>query len=88
VAGRFVLMLTSGILLFGIGGLARTYMNVRIAQALSDGSTTRSTELKYLSLVRKNDAPMWQLVITVIFIPLGILTSFAAIIWSNHLGAQ
>jgi hypothetical protein len=85
---RFVFMLATGVVLFGIGGLARTYMNVRISQMSSDGARTRSTEVKYLRLVRNSKVPIWPLAIAVIFIPLGIVTTFAAIIWSNRLSVK
>ena len=82
---RFVFMLAIGVVLFGVGGLARTYMNIRIRQMPSDGTSTRSTEVKYLRLVRSSRVPIWPLAISVTFIPLGILTTFAAIILSNRL---
>jgi hypothetical protein len=85
---RFVFMLDTGVVLFGIGGLERTYMNVRIGQMPSDGTRTRSTEVKYLRLVRNSKAPIWPLAIAVTFIPLGIVTTFTAIIWSNRLGVK
>ena len=88
MSDRFVLMLAFGVVLFGVGALARTYMNIRIGQAPSDGSTTRSTEIKYMRLVRNKGAPIWPLIIAVVFIPLGIVATFTAIIWNNHLGAK
>ena len=59
--GRFVFMLAIGFVLFGVGALARTFMNIRIGQMPSDGTPTRSTEVKYLRLVRNNRAPIWPL---------------------------
>jgi hypothetical protein len=85
---RFVFMLATGFVLFGVGALARTYMNIKIGQVPSDGTPTRSTEVTYLRLVRNNRAPIWPLAIAVTFIPLGIVTSVAAIIWSNRLSVK
>jgi len=81
---RVVLIFAVGILLFGIGALAHTYMKLRIGKAHSDCSGTRSTEVKYMGLVKTHEAPMWPLLVAVTFTPLGVITSFAAVIWSNH----
>ena len=81
---RFVLLLAAGFVLFGIGVLSRTYMNMLIGQSpLSDGSNTRSTELRYKRLIREKGARVWPLVVTIICVPLGILLAFAAIVGSN-----
>ena len=85
---HFVLMQAFGFALFGVGVLTRTYMSIKIGQAPADGPATRSTEIKYMRLVRNKGAPIWPLIITVVFMPLGIIVSFAAIILSNHLGAN
>ena len=82
---RFVLMLIFGIVLFAVGGLARTYMNVVIGRSpLSDGSGWRSTERRYRRLIREQGAPVWPLVVTVACMLLGIVVAFAAIISSNQ----
>jgi hypothetical protein len=89
MSNRFVLMLPSGFIVFVIGGLSRTYMNVLIGQSpLSDGSNARSTEIRYKCLIREKGARAWPLVVTVICVPLGILLAFAAIVGSNYLGAK
>jgi hypothetical protein len=81
----FVLMLVFGIVLFAVGALTRTYMNVVIGRSpLSDGSGARSTELRYWRLIKAQGGRVWPLVVTVVFIPLGILVVFAAFIWSNQ----
>jgi hypothetical protein len=85
---HFVLMQAFGFALFSVGVLTRTYMNIKIGQAPADGATTRSTEIKYMRLVRNKGAPIWPLIITIVFIPLGIIVCFAAIILSNHPGAK
>ena len=84
MAERSVLMLAFGFGLFVIGGLARTYMNIRIAQAQSNDTTTRSTEIRYMRLVRNNGASLWPLIIAVVLMPLGVILTFAAIIWNNY----
>lgn len=81
---RFVLMLVFGVVLFIVGVLARTYMNIKIAQAQSDDPNTRSTEIRYMRLVRNNGASLWPLIIAVVLMPLGVILTFGAIIWSNR----
>ncbi len=64
---RFELMLAFGFLVFCVGGLARTYMNIRISQSiLADDSWWRrafqSTEVTYRRLVREqHDRNVWKL---------------------------
>ena len=75
-----------GFAVFCIGILARTYMN----RVLNNGrlwgvEKGRSTELRYLQLVRKRRAPAWPLTVSVICIPLGIAVMFGSILWNNHL---
>jgi type III secretory pathway component EscT len=77
-------MLVFGGLLFIVGVLARSYMNIKIAQAQSNDSTTHSTQIRYMRLVRNNGASRWPLIIAVVLMPLGIILTFGAIIWSNH----
>ena len=84
MAERFVLMLAFGVVVFIIGGLARTYMNLKIAQAQSNDPTTRSTEIRYMRLVRSKGASLWPLIIAVVLMPLGVILTFAAIIWNNR----
>jgi hypothetical protein len=82
---RFVLMLIFGLVLFGVGALTRTYMNALIKRSPLAGSLgTRSTELRYKRLIVEQRARVWPLIVTVIFMPLGLLLAFAAIIWSNQ----
>jgi hypothetical protein len=89
MSNRFVLMLASGFIVFGIGGLSRTYMNILISQSLlSDGSNARSTELRYKRLIREKGARVWPLIVTVICVPLGILLVFTAIVGSNYLASK
>jgi hypothetical protein len=45
----------------------------------------RNTELTYLQLVRKRQAPTWPLIVAATCIPLGIVVIFGAIPWNNHL---
>jgi hypothetical protein len=60
MSNRFVLMLASGFVVFGIGALTRTYMNILISQSpLSHGSNTRSTELRYKRLIKERGANVW-----------------------------
>jgi hypothetical protein len=86
---HFVFMLVFGVVLFGVGALARTYMNIVISRSpLAGSSGTRSTELRYKRLIREQGAGVWPLVVTVIFTPLGILIAFAAVIWNNHIATR
>lgn len=83
---RCVFMLVSGVLLFGIGAITRTYMNIMISRSpLSRSSGARSTELRYRRLIKEQGAQLWPLVVTIICIPLGIIVTFAAIIWNNQM---
>ena len=84
MAERFVFMLAFGVVLFMVGVLARTYMNIKIAQAQSNDPTTRSTEIRYMRLVRNSGASIWPLIITVGLMPLGVILTFGAIIWNNR----
>ena len=84
-----VLLLVVGVLLFGIGGITRTYMNIVISRSsLLGGSGTRSTELRYKRLIKEQGGKVWPLVVTIICIPLGVLLVFAAIIWNNQMTAR
>jgi hypothetical protein len=81
---RFVFMLVFGVVLFVVGALTRAYMNIVISRSpLSSSSGVRSTELRYKRLIREQGARVWPLVVTIVFIPLGILIAFAAVIWNN-----
>jgi hypothetical protein len=89
MSNRFVLMLASGFVVFGTGGLSRAYMNILISQSpLSSGSNTRSTELRYKRLIKEKGTRVWPLVVTVTCVPLGILLALAAIVGSNYLGTK
>lgn len=49
---RCDLMLVSGVLLFGVGAITRTYMNIMISRSpLPGSSAARSTELRYRHFV-------------------------------------
>jgi hypothetical protein len=75
-----------GFVVFCIGGLARTYMNISLSKrSLSGGQKRRSTELRYKSLMREHNAPAWPLFVAITCMPLGIVIIFFAIAWSNHL---
>jgi len=51
---HFALMVGFGMVVFTVGALTRTYMNAVIRRSsCSDGSGTRSTELRYWRLVKK-----------------------------------
>src|ERR1035441_10603238 len=84
-----VLMLVVGVLLFGIGAITRTYMNIMINRSpLPDGPGARSTELRYKRLIKEQGGKVWPLVVTIICIPLGVLLAFAAIICNNQMTAR
>ena len=88
LAERFVVMLAFGVVLFIGSVLARTSMNIKIGQAQSGNPTTRSTEIRYLRLVRSKGASLWPLIIAVVLIPLGIVLTFGAIIVNNRFTAK
>jgi hypothetical protein len=74
-----------GFIIFCIGALARTYMNLSLSKQSSLGDQKRrSTELRYRSMMKERSAPAWPLLVTITCIPLGILTIFFAIAWNNH----
>jgi hypothetical protein len=79
---HFVLMLAFGVAIFVVGGIARTYENIKISQSSVHNWGTWSTELRYMRLVRERVAPLWPLIVASVCMPLGILISFAAILWS------
>jgi hypothetical protein len=79
---RFVLMLAFGVAVFIVGGLSRTYENIKISQSSVHNWGTWSTELRYMRLVRELGAPLWPLIVASVCIPLGILIGFAAILLS------
>lgn len=82
---RFGFMLACGMVVFTVGGLARTYMNIVISRSSVSGNwRSRSTELRYRQLIREQGVPSWPLIVTVVLVPLGIITAFAAIVLSNH----
>ena len=82
---RFEIMLGFGMFVFTVGVLTRTYMNAVISRSSRpDGSGTRSTELRYWRLIKEQGARVWPFWVTVVLMPLGILITFAAIIWSNR----
>lgn len=72
-----------GFALFCIGGLARTYMNLRLNRHLWHGQKGQSTERRYLQLIKQRKASIWPLVLTLVLVPLGIVILFGAIIWHN-----
>jgi hypothetical protein len=83
---RFDFMGIFGLVLVGVGALARMNMNIVIKRSpLPDSLGTDSTELRYRRLIKEQGVPVWPLVVTAVCIPLGIIISFAAIIWSNQI---
>lgn len=79
-----VATLIVGIVVFVVGGAARTYMNVRIGQ--SDAAIlprTRSTERRYRTLVKEHGVPARPFILTVVCIPVGMLVAFAAIFFTD-----
>ncbi len=77
------LIVLLGFVLVCVDGWARIYMDVLIHQSPISDAGYSSTERTYMQLVRKREAPLWPFVVTVIFIPLGILTVFAGIFSSK-----
>jgi hypothetical protein len=84
--GNLYLPVAIGFATFCVGGLARTYMNVRLNKHLWRGQRgNRSTERRYLNLVREKAAPIWPLIMGPTLMLLGIAIVFGAIIHHNRL---
>ena len=85
-----MLLLGLGMVLFTVGGVTRTYMNAVIGRSSrsEDHPGTRSTELRYWRLIKEQGAAAWPLLVTVVFIPLGISIAFTGVIWSNRVGGR
>ena len=84
---RFDLMIGFGMVLFAVGAATRAHMNTAIRRSpLLQDPGTRSTEVRYWRLIKEQGATVWPLVVTVVFIPLGVLVAFAAIIFANWVG--
>ena len=72
-----------GLLIFCVGGLARTYMNHSLDGLSLRGQLSGNTEQRYIRLVKEKGAPKWPLIVTVTLIPLGIIVMFGSIVWNN-----
>jgi hypothetical protein len=81
---QFALMISLGFLFFVAGGLARTYMNLRLNGHLWRGQGGQSTERRYSRLIKEGKAPVLPLVLAVTLMPLGIAVVFGTIIWHNN----
>jgi hypothetical protein len=83
--GLFVILFL-GFSFFCVGIFARTNMNRTLNCGRQWGvKKGRSTELRYIQLVRDKRASVWPLVVSIVFIPLGIVLMFGSIFWNNHL---
>jgi hypothetical protein len=77
-----------GFVIFCLGGLARTYMNISLDGWKSFVRSKELTEQRYRRLMKEQGAPAWPLIATVTFMPLGVVLVFGAIVWSNYLRAR
>ncbi len=79
------LILTLGFVIFCVGGVARTYMNIRLnGWNLLRVTKSGSTERNYRQLVNERGAPAWPLFVSVPCILIGIILIFGAIIWTTR----
>jgi hypothetical protein len=76
-------LLVLGFLTFGLGGLARTYMNRQIRKRMPSRSIWASTEIGYWRLVQDRQAPKWPLFVTLVCLPVGVVLVFTAVIISS-----
>ncbi len=83
MTSQLVAMVSLGFALFVVGGLARTYMNLRLNRHLWRGQAGQSTERRYIRLIKERKAPVLPLVLTLTLMPLGIVLVFGAIVWHN-----
>jgi len=82
---RFVIILAFGLVLLLAGAVTRTYMNISIGRsALPTRSRTRSTELKYMRLIKEQGGARWPLIAPIILIPAGVILAFVAILLNNR----
>ncbi len=81
---RSNLLLVLGLVIFGVGALARTYMNLQIRKFMPSRSAWASTEIGYWRLVKEKRALVWPLIVTVICLPVGVITGFASVIISPY----
>ena len=77
---RSTLLLVLGFLVFGIGALARTYMNFKIRKFMPTRSIWASTEKGYWQLARLKGLPKWPLVVTIVCLPVGVIAGFTGVI--------
>ncbi len=79
-------ILALGFLVCCVGGFARIYMdNVFYRSHLPGTKWGRTTELRYMRMIKEKGVPKWPLYVAVICIPLGIATCVGAILYNNHL---
>jgi hypothetical protein len=72
-----------GILVCCLGIAARTYMKVRLNPTSTLFSRRRDLTKRYRRLIRKREAPLWPLLVSVSFIPAGVAIVFGALLSSR-----
>jgi formate hydrogenlyase subunit 3/multisubunit Na+/H+ antiporter MnhD subunit len=83
---NLLLVLALGFLICCVGLFARIYMDfVFYRSNFSGANRGRSTELRYMRLIKENGVPKWPLFVAVTCVPLGIVTCVGAILYNNHL---
>ncbi|UWZ82887.1 DUF4570 domain-containing protein [Occallatibacter riparius] len=73
-----------GFVIAGAGFFALNYANVRIPRQSVNRGPRHPLETRYWSLVKEH-VGRWPLYTAAICIPLGIIITFGAIIYNNHL---
>jgi hypothetical protein len=73
-----------GFAIAGAGFFALNYANVRIPRQTVNRGARHPLETSYRSLVKQH-VGRWPLYTAAICIPLGIIITFGAIIYNNHL---
>lgn len=71
----------SGVGIFLLGVHGRRYMQARVYGGWNRIRITHDLTGKYRVMIREGKAPLWPLVVFRICIPLGIVITFASIIW-------
>jgi len=75
-----MILLVLGFALFGAGALARWHMNNLLEREEIGHRPLRWTEPAYRRLMRERGAPRWPLVMTVICLPVGVISAFLGVL--------
>lgn len=72
-----------GFAIFTLGGFARIYMVIRLNGLKGILSSQKRLTTSYYELTKEQEAPLWPLVMSVTFLPVGIVIVLGAILWSR-----